>query len=120
MCFLTLSKKSVFCYQLIILCTLAILYKVCCEFQNSKQNEFLLFPFIFLYLILIFTVFETEYSRVYQGKDQRTFNVSGKMSKCDTPLFDGPEDWQNELQRCGCSSKWRVTDVNTSFQLSMR
>lgn len=45
--------------------------------------------------------------------------IIGRTSIPDTPLFDCPSDWQNELDRCGYSHKWRITDVNSSFQLSM-
>ena len=47
-------------------------------------------------------------------------SLTGRNSGTDTPIFDCQSDWQMELERCGCGHRWRVTTVNSSFQLSMR
>ncbi|UYV61829.1 MTMR12 [Cordylochernes scorpioides] len=36
------------------------------------------------------------------------------------PLFASPQDWQVELQRCGLTQGWRVSQANENYQLSER
>ncbi|XP_076105150.1 myotubularin-related protein 10-B-like isoform X7 [Mytilus galloprovincialis] len=51
----------------------------------------------------------------YYGKEQQHFNFG---SSVDTPLYDSPTDWEREINRCRCSNKWWVTDVNASYHMS--
>ena len=48
------------------------------------------------------------------------FSVVDFGSSVDTPLFDSPSDWEREINRCRCSHKWWVTDVNAGYQMSTR
>lgn len=47
------------------------------------------------------------------------FISTGNGTVSNTPLYSNADDWERELNRCGCT-KWNVCDVNRGYCVSQR
>lgn len=54
---------------------------------------------------------------LYAYEYAKNLQPPGNGTLSNTPSFNNPEDWERELNRCGCT-KWNVCDVNRGYCVS--